>query len=341
MRIAYGILVLSLSGLGGAIAYTGQDAPLAEQQFKNIQSFKGQKASDVIPAMEFMSASLKVDCDYCHVADRASDELNPKKTTREMIAMQRDINNRNFNGRNQVTCSTCHRGQVRPMSLPPVTGIEVRSRRSQTVVVADVLAAYGKAAGTSSDAGVSGLKLEGISTTGTEKSKVEATYFADKFTYVTHGTKGDQKMGFNGSLAWFGSEKGIQKVPLQYAVQYVNAKFIYTGPSSLPQLSNPTAGTAKIDGKDQLVVMGTAADKSRVSLFFDKTTGLLSRVMYSYPTILGSMAQINDFSNYKKVNGVEVPMKIASHSTQMDTTYEFKSAKFDSKTDVSGFEPPK
>ena len=341
MRSAYGILLLSLSCLGGAIAYTGQDAPLAEQQFKNIQSFKGSKASDVIPAMQFMSASLKVDCDYCHMKDRASDDLEPKRTAREMIALQRDINKRNFGGRNQITCATCHAGHVRPVNLPPVTGLEVRARRNATIVVDDVLKAYGKAIGTVPANGIESLKLEGTCTMEGEKSKTEATYAGGKFYYVIHTSKGDQKMGFDGSMAWFGGGEGIKKVPLQYAVQYVNAKSLFTGPDSLPKLTGLTGGIAKIDGKDQQVVMGTAADKSRVTLFFDKASGLLSRAMFSYPTSLGSMAQINDFTNYKKVNGIQIPTKIASHSTELSAIFEFKSVKVGGNVDAKTFDAPK
>jgi len=341
MRSAYGILFLTLSCLGGAIAYTGQDAPLAEHQFKNIQSFKGSKASDVIPAMQFMSASLKVDCDYCHTKDRASDDLETKRTAREMIALQRDINKRNFNGRNQITCATCHGGHVRPVNLPPVTGLEVRARRNATVNADDVLKAYGKAIGTVPANGIESLKLEGTCTMEGEKSKTEATYAGSKFAVAIHTSKGDQKMGFDGSLVWFGGQYGVQKVPLEHAIQYVNSHLVFTGPDSLPKLTGITGGIAKIDGKDQQVVMGATADKSRVTLFFDKATGLLSRVMFTYPTSLGNMAQINDFTNYKKVNGVQIPMKIASHSTENDAIFEFKSAKVGGAVDAKTFDAPK
>ncbi len=341
MRLAYGILILSLSGLGGAVAVTGQQAPLAEQQFKNIKSFKGDKASDVIPAMQFMSASLKVDCDYCHTADRASDDLEPKRAAREMIAMQREINKTHFNGRNQITCATCHGGKIRPVGVPPITGLEVRARRAATVVADDVLANYGKAMGADAASKVAGLHLEGMSESGAVKSKVEATYSGSKFTFTTKGAKADNKMGFNGTMAWFTTEKGIQAVPLQYAVHYVNEKTLFVGLDSLPKLTNTSGGTAKIEGKDNVVVTGTGPDRTRVSLYFDKTTGLLSRSSFSYPTILGSMTQINDYTNYKKVNGVPLPMKIVNHASEGDTTIEYKSVKVDNKIDPISFDPPK
>ena len=341
MRRGYGFLVLSLTGLCGAVALPGQEPQPAEQVFKNIVSFKGFKASDVIPAMEFMSASLKVDCQYCHTEDRASDSKGPKKTARDMIAMQREINKQNFGGRNQVTCATCHAGHTHPVNVPPVEGLDVRARRSQTVKPEEVLAAYGKAVGSDPTKPIIGLRLKGTGVSAGVKSPLEATYSMNKFAYVTKTAKGDQKQGFNGTMGWFTSETGVKSFPLIYALGFVNQKSIFTGPESLPKLTNPTGATAKLSGKDALVVTGIDADRTRVSLFFDKQSGLLLRTSYSYPSILGNLTQINDFSNYRKVGGVLLPMTIVNHSTEGDTMQDFRSARVDGNIDPTVFDPPK
>src|SRR6516164_9583771 len=39
----------------------------AEQQFKNIQVLKNIPADQLIPSMQFIAASLGVDCEFCHV----------------------------------------------------------------------------------------------------------------------------------------------------------------------------------------------------------------------------------------------------------------------------------
>jgi hypothetical protein len=309
--------------------------------FKNIVSFKGSKASDVIPAMEFMSASLKVNCEFCHTADRASDEKGPKKAAREMIEMQRDINTKNFGGRNQVTCATCHAGHTHPIGISPVEGVEIRPRRSQTVKPDEVLAAYGKAVGADNAKLITGLRLKGIAETEGIKSPVEATYLSSKFTFSTKTDKGEMKQGFNGTVGWFTGEKGVQSFPLIYAKPFVNQKSIFTGPDSLPKLTNLSGATAVIAGADVLVVSGATEDKTRVTLYFDKKTGLLSRTMFAYPSILGSTAQTNDYSNYKKVNGVLLPMKVVNHSSEGDTTQEYHSAKVDNGIDATVFDPPK
>src|SRR6266446_6315810 len=61
---------------------------LAEEEFKNIQALKGIPAEQVIPSMQFIAASLGVECEYCHVAHaNEKDDKKPKVTARKMINM--------------------------------------------------------------------------------------------------------------------------------------------------------------------------------------------------------------------------------------------------------------
>lgn len=341
MRLTHALAVLSCAVFGSAVAVPRQDEPLAEKQFKNIQSFKGSKATDIIPAMEFMSASLGVGCDFCHAEDRASDVKQEKKTAREMIAMQRDINTRNFRGRNQVTCASCHAGHTRPIGVPPVEGGQIRAQRSPDVKPDAVLAAYSKAVGADPAHPITALRLGGTNLSRGEKGKVEALYSGSKFQFTTHGPKGDQKQGFNGSVVWFTTPKGVQQVPLVYAIQFVreNAMFIE---GSLPALTNPIGATAKLGDRDVQVVSGTiAGDTARVSLYFDKKTGLLARTQFGYPTILGTIVQTNDYADYRKVNGVQVPMTVTNHTAEGDTVTKFTSVAVESKVDDGAFDPAK
>ncbi len=342
MRFTYVMILASAGVFGSALAVQQQQEPLAEAQFKNIVSFKGSKASDVIPAMEFMSNSLGVSCDYCHTQDRSSDEKRPKGTAREMIAMQRDINAKNFGGRQPGhLCATCHAGHEHPVAVPPVVGMDVRARRSADVKVTDVLTAYGKAVGGDASHPLGGLKLEGTSITKGAKSSLDVMYLGTKFIYSTHGGKMDRRMGFNGTMAWFSTPQGIQSVPLTYAESYVNQSMLFAGPDTLPKLDTPTGATAKMGERDMLVVSGTlSGEKTRLTMFFDKKTGLLDRTSYSYPTVLGSIVQINDFSDYKKVNGVLLPMTITNHTSEGDTVTHFNSVKSDGSLAATSFDPP-
>lgn len=340
MRGSHVICILACAVFGGAVAVPRQDEPKAEQQFKNIISFKGSKASDILPAMQFMSASLGVTCDYCHVEDRSSDEKGKKRTAREMIAMQRDINEKNFNGRNTVTCASCHGGRTKPLAVPPVEGTLIRARRSTEVKPEDVLAAYGKAVG--GDASNLGeIELSGTTETHGQVSKLDANFSGEKFLFVIHSAKGDQKQAFNGALAWFTTPQGIQRVPLEYAIHFVRQSELYAGVDSLPKLPDPSVATARLGDSDTLIVNGTLADKTRISLYFDKKTGLLLRTLFGYPTVLGTLVQTNDYANYRRVGGVMIPMSTTNHSTEGDTVVKFSSARVQSRVDPASFDPPR
>ena len=69
----------------------------AEQAFKNIQALQGTPADQVFPAMQFIAASLGVECDFCHVQGKFdADDKPAKKTARKMIAMTLAINKESF-----------------------------------------------------------------------------------------------------------------------------------------------------------------------------------------------------------------------------------------------------
>ncbi|HET9308434.1 MAG TPA: c-type cytochrome, partial [Candidatus Sulfotelmatobacter sp.] len=93
----------------------------AEEQFKNIRILKGIPADQLFPTMEFMSASLGVNCEFCHVKNAfEKDDKKPKQTARKMMEMMFTINRENFDGRRNVTCYSCHRGDAKPLAIPVV-----------------------------------------------------------------------------------------------------------------------------------------------------------------------------------------------------------------------------
>ena len=83
---------------------------------KNLKVLKPEEVRNV---MFGMRASLGVMCTHCHVqGDNASDE-NPKKlVARQMMTMTREINAKFPDGKEHVTCFTCHRGKTAPETAP-------------------------------------------------------------------------------------------------------------------------------------------------------------------------------------------------------------------------------
>ena len=105
---------------------------LAEEEYKNIQALKGIPAEQVIPSMQFIAASLGVECEFCHVAHaNEKDDKKPKVTARKMINMMMAINKDNFEGHREVTCYSCHRGSTNPVGTPIITDEEAKPRAEE------------------------------------------------------------------------------------------------------------------------------------------------------------------------------------------------------------------
>ena len=93
------------------------DLPV-EQTKKNIKVLTGVPSSQLIPTMAFMANSLGVTCTNCHAQAYESDEKPPKDAARRMIALQRELNAKYYDGKTVVTCNTCHQGRVTPAATP-------------------------------------------------------------------------------------------------------------------------------------------------------------------------------------------------------------------------------
>ena len=77
--------------------------------------------------MQFIAASLGVECEFCHVQDAFDkDDKKTKVTARKMMEMMFTINQENFDGQREVTCYSCHRGSPKPVAMPPVMTAEAK-----------------------------------------------------------------------------------------------------------------------------------------------------------------------------------------------------------------------
>lgn len=88
--------------------------------YENVRVLGDLPAADLADVMTASSASLGVDCAYCHVADNwSSDEKVTKLLARRMHEIQSAVNEEFFTTGPDVSCWTCHRGQRVPeINLP-------------------------------------------------------------------------------------------------------------------------------------------------------------------------------------------------------------------------------
>src|ERR1700732_5123967 len=136
-KLFLSILVILICGIvvggaksqpgGGSQAVSAPGPKKAEEQFKDIQVFKGIPADQLIPAMQFLTASLGVECEFCHVQGAfEKNDKKPKQTARRMMEMMFAINKDNFHGHTEVTCNSCHRGSTDPVAIPALMTEEAK-----------------------------------------------------------------------------------------------------------------------------------------------------------------------------------------------------------------------
>ena len=76
--------------------------------------------TNVRQVMGTFTAGLGVMCTYCHIQGQFDSDENPKKDiARSMIKMVAQINANFPDGKQHVTCFTCHRGAEMPLTAPP------------------------------------------------------------------------------------------------------------------------------------------------------------------------------------------------------------------------------
>lgn len=103
----------------------GQGAPP-----QNLQVLpKEMTRQEVTALMRTVTAALGVQCTHCHVGtpqERFKDDLPAKATARKMMKMLLAVNGEHFGVKagepNKVTCFTCHRGSLKPLTAPPAGG---------------------------------------------------------------------------------------------------------------------------------------------------------------------------------------------------------------------------
>lgn len=92
-----------------------------------------------------------------------------------------------------------------------------------------------------------------------------------------------------------------------------------------------------IDGKGQQVVrLSSPFAGIDVTLYFDKSTHLMTRMTYSD----AGFTSTDDFANYKDVQGVKIAHKRPSHDKNRDTTLEITKVELNTKIDPATFAKP-
>jgi photosynthetic reaction center cytochrome c subunit len=360
LAVAGLMLTLALTFAGAhaqsaAAPQAGAAVKTAGQQFKNVQVLKDLPADQLLPAMQFITVALGVECDECHV--RGANEKDDKQTklaARHMMQMQMDINKNNFNGNRQVTCNTCHRGSEHPVGVPAIQDTDgdrprpapaAAAAAPATLPTADQLfAKYIDAIGGAAAVAKITTRVEkGNTIVGENKTPIDLYMKAPNMRYsVTHGTNGDSITAFDGTAGWQGGGRGGARAmaPIDSMSAMMDAAIAF--PTTVKTLFAQTrVRTDKIGEKEYYVVSGNGpGTPAQVRLYFDEQTGLLTLVIRYNDAGLGTMPVQVDYADYRDADGIKIPFRWTLSRPQGRFTIQVDSVQQNVPVDDSKFAKP-
>ena len=340
MKVVFGLLMFfgSLTSSGTAFSQTQTPAaskpPLAEQVFKNIQVLKGIPVDEFMGTMGLFSAALTVCCGDCHTGAGTSnpkweDDPPRKLMARRMVQMVNAINKDSFGGRQVVTCWTCHRGTPSPAITPSIDAIygepiivppDVLPAARATAgapTIDQVLDKYIKALGGADQlAKLTSYTAKGASQLFGEARTDPFEVYAkapNQLATIVHQREGDLSRTFDGRDAWV-------LLPLTVVPEYPLTGGALEGARLDAQLAFPdrlkqffstwrVSYPATLDDREVNVVQATGAARQVATFYFDKQSGLLTRVIHYAASAVGRVPVQIDYSDYRPVAGVMLPFK--------------------------------
>lgn len=319
------LVVIGFAGLAlgfvGPLGRSQTKVETAGEKYKSIQVLNSMPADQLGKVMNMISASLNVECKFCHASNDADFEkegFEHKDMARKMMRMMFDINKTQFNGRPEINCYTCHRGISHPQpSFPLVAAAPPPERPKQPEkkpTVDEIVAKYEIALG-------GRAKLEKVTSRIIKATRVEPDgkttepetiwlkdgKYASDLMYGTtivrenyDGSAG-QKFTMNDPIELKADEaEQIKREAQMFSPEKLKATFPKMEYRSLE----------RIDGRDAYFILATTANNLRERLYFDVANGLLIRRTASTPTVIGSFVYQVDYSDYKNFGGIKMPATI-------------------------------
>ncbi len=342
---------------------------IAGEAFKNVttSTLKGLTVDDFLGAMGVISADLGLDCADCHPG-AGSDKVDwvfdtdRKKMTRKMVEMVATINRTNFAGAQAVTCFSCHHGRLRPtttIALDTLYGppneekddilIPGQGQPSATQVLDKYIQALGgaqKLAGlTSFIATGSSLGYEGLGGGGSFQIFAKAPdQRTVQIVFKDHPERGDSIRVYNGRNGWVKSPRSLLG---QYELTgseldglRLDAQLAF--PGQIKQvLTNLRVGNPEdLNGREAVVVQGTSQKGILVTMYFDKQTGLLSRMVRYSKSPVGRIPTQSDYSDYRDVNGIKFPFKYTFSWLDGKDSFQLSDVKTNVPVEAARFAKP-
>ena len=358
-----------LLGVASANGQAPEQKPLmVEDVFKNVQVLKGIPVNQFMQTMGFFSASLGLNCTYCHVAEslanweKFAEDVPLKRTARRMILMVNAINKDNFQGRRVVTCYSCHHGGQRPKVIPSLAEqystpeedpneVEIAGQAPPGPTADQILDKFIQAVGGAQRlAGLASFVAKGTYE-GFETFHMKVPYdvFAKapaQRATVAHTLQGDSVTTYDGRAGWVAAiDKPVPVMALVAGDDLDGAKLEadLAFPGRIKQALNQWRvgfPPAFIADREAQIVQGTSPGGSRIKLYFDKESGLLARVVRYTATPVGIVPTQTDYSDYREVAGVKMPYRTVVTWTDGQANIELSEVQANAPVDAAKFAKP-
>lgn len=325
-----------LTGQAAAQAAAPAKEKMAGEVFKNVttSTLKGVTVADFMGAMGVMAAALAFDCSDCHTGagtDKVvwESDTERKVMARKMTEMVAVINRDNFKGVQEVTCWTCHHGRSRPATTIALDALYGPPNEEKDDVVApgqgvpsatQILDKYIEAVG-------GAQKLAGLKSfiaTGTQggyqrvRGGGQFQIFAKApdqraviISFKDAKDRGTQSRVYDGKIGWVNVPRSVlgeyQVTGSELNGLRLDAMLSFPGQIKTA-LNNWRSGfTDSIDGKEVNVVQGTGPNGLMATLYFDKQSGLLTRLVRYARSPIGRVSTQVDYGDYRESGGIKFP----------------------------------
>jgi hypothetical protein len=343
-----------------AVVFAQMPIPSADKKssevYKNVQVLKEAPSDQLVPAMKFISSSLGVRCEYCHVENAFDkDDKKTKQIARKMMQMVSAINANNFDGHQEVTCYSCHRGSPKPVAVPVIAASTPKMLNEPAPepqpnapdlpkpdeIVQKYVAALGGA-----DA-ISKLKtLTEHGTTDFAGRHFQTDIFIkspNRIATVTHFPGGASgTTAFDGAVG-FVSFPGNPLRPMSASdldAARVDADLQF--PLDMRNIFSELQVLKKVTvaDKDTILLTGKRAGSPPVDMYFDAQTGLLARLVRYESSPLGLNPTQIDYSDYRDVAGVKLPFQWVSAAPTGKSAVQLSNVDANAAIDDQVFQKP-
>jgi hypothetical protein len=270
-----------------------------------------------------------VNCEFCHVKNAfEKDDKKPKQTARKMMEMMFAINQDNFDGRRNVTCYSCHRGDAKPLAIPVVMTEEPKTTGEPHGVVAGgtekessagspsaekLLDKYVQAlGGAAAIEKISSRVMKGTIEFGEQSMPIDIyATDPDRRISVAHTPNGDSVTAFDGHEGWLSSPGRPPHFMQGSEIDAASIDADLHLATHLPQMFSAmkVVESEKIDDRQAYVLVGERQAKTPLRLYFDRQTGLLLRLVRFGETAVGWLPTQIDYADYREANGIKVPYR--------------------------------